>query len=321
MPDLERMRDACRIVAANLEHEIDVFDVVWETFWQRIGHANLEDVEVREWKMLETSLAHLGALGGEETQALDTLYVIASMVQAAASLLKTDSEITTVDVATELSAAASRTGAPPHIHKMLERHGVGLLAEHLKAVDWEEQPNREQDVRGQLWVEWCEKCPGIGQLPDLKSGFFPVESARETFVENEANYSLLVDERATHIVVRPLTTRNVPAKKRRRRRFDDLDARHKVLLGLILQSFQRDGIIKHQRIAEHALKRTSLTTGGKGSIRTMKSQLNSYLYRILDGTLVTEKASEQYRVERQIPYCWIRCSDTESRLLPDQASP
>lgn len=319
----ESVRDACRGVASRLEHEVEVFDAVWETFWRTIGHSNLEDlVEAREWKIVETSITQLGALGAQETQVLDTLYVIASMVQAAASLVKSGNEIATVDVATELAAAASRTGAPPHIHKMLERHGIGLLAEHLQAVDWKEESDAEQHTSGfRLWLEWCEKCPASGQLADLKSGFFPIDSARETFEADEARYSLFVDERATQIVVRPLTTRDVPSKKRRRTSFDRLDARHRVLLGLILQSFQRGGVIKYQRIAEHAFQQKRVNERIANRIRRTKSELNTYLYQILDGMLVADKGSRQYRVERQIPYCWIRCSDTESRLLPDQASP
>ena len=69
--------------------------------------------------------------------------------------------------------------------------------------------------------------------------------------------------------------------------------------------------------------RLSVASGGergvdlemyRGGIRKLKSQLNSKLDGVLEPYVVAQRNQDLYRIQGQLPYCWIR-SRSSSALL------
>lgn len=97
--------------------------------------------------------------------------------------------------------------------------------------------------------------------------------------------------------------------------WSELARRHKVLFGLILQAFRTRQPIRYSHIASQTFKKDGvLVEPDPGNIRRTKSELNGRLHGLLDIVVMADRSMDQYVINGQIPYCWIRPGDKSSRL-------
>jgi hypothetical protein len=167
----------------------------------------------------------------------------------------------------------------------------------------------------QLHVDWCDSLVSVFKNPVISSESFSPSEVCRRFREKGNLFTLFVDETAASILVHR-------SGKRGRTRtltvpWSHFQTRHHFLLGLILRSFKTRQPLCYPTVARNAFRNDlAITDSLRTAIRRAKSELDSLLGGILKDVVVAQRGGDRYVIEGQIPYCWIRCSTSISRLLP-----
>lgn len=291
-----------RIVREHFADETPLFEHVWNALLSRLGGERIEDIENPPSWTGSGPVQPLGAIGDAGGQALDSMFVIGSLIGAAITLLRDgqNSLINTAQVRTALQKEAARMEAPARVRKVLESYGTGLLAEHFAALDWLGGPeNRAQRKPSGYCVEWCDRAVAPEPLT-LSHEVLDRDEVRERFQRQSDQYTLYVDETTAALHVSGGVNR-----------WGALCARHRRFLYLVLIAFQRSGIIEHGQIAKTALQNNFIRDV---AIRRVKSETNTFLGEALNGFVTANRGMGHYEVTL-VPYCWIRFNGAESRLL------
>ena len=308
----EAVRNACQtIVRKHFSYEAPVFDEVWSSFWNFVGCNHVEDLQAAPSVLASPRpVTWLGAAGSE---AMDTLSVIAAITHAALALMHeyrgTPPNVDAVVGALRTSGAT--VAAPEHVRRILERHGAGLLIEQFAARG---SPQDDGVALGEcayeLWVQWCEERAKKFDHRQVRTGRFAPEQAQSRFEREKDTYDLYVDERDQILLVRN-RGRSVPVKWRK-----ELDPRHLYFLGLVLEALCHGQAITYHDIALRAFKDEEETWRGSISdIHRTKSELDKTLKGCISRVLHAPKRADQYRIQTQIRYCWIRVDGIQSSLF------
>ena len=312
----ERVQSVCRtLVGDHLPYEADLLDPVWDAFWQSVDCSAIEELpESLEWRLDSEPIRNLGATGDGSGREIDTLYVVGVIVQAVAKLLGRTGELTTSDIEQVLSAEATRAEAPAHLRGIFERHAVGLLAEHLTAVDWQSKQAEAPADGGRVWAEWCDQPAQSLDEAKIECDQFDAAAVKKKFEDRMHMFVLYIDEAKSGILL--------PNSMKKRQkpdlvRWSKFDARHLSLLGLILESARdRQPVLRYDVIARRVLSANSpLVESLKTAIRRTKSQLDELLDGVFKDVVVASRGMDQYQIERLMPYCWLRGGDGSSRLI------
>lgn len=238
---------------------------------------------------------------------LDTLYVIGGLVEATVQLLRDRpyDELQFDDVVRAVSAGTSRTNAPQHICRILERFGTGLLAEQLAIAVPESEENvvASPTLRS---VDWCDSLVTEHEDPEIGHGVFDPVEVKERFEANQERFVLYIDETKPFVAVRTMTKKRRPVKHHLRVYWSTLEPRHRLLFGLILGAFRARTPIRYQIIAREVLGEEFVEEIDASTISRVKSELDSLLKRVLKDVVKAEKNLSYYEIRGQIPYCWIR---------------
>ncbi len=313
-----QVREVCQaLVRDHLEHERTFFDETWRAFWQMVGHTSLEDLsDSLAWEpTADRPVVQLGAIGDQQSQVLDTLYVIGGLVEATVQLLRDTpyDELQFEDVVRAVSAGTSRTNAPQHVCRILERFGTGLLANQLAIA----VPESEESVVASPAlhsVDWCDSLFTEHEDPEIGHGVFDLDEVKERFEANEERYVLYVDETKPFVAVRTLTQKRRPVKKPRRIYWPTVQPRHRLFLGMVLSAFGTRQRIRYQTVAREILGDRFATAVDRAGISHVKSDLDHLLQGVLKDTVKAESGLGYYEIRGQIPYCWIRPSGGASIL-------
>ncbi len=309
----ENLQVACRkFVQEQLPHEAPLFDHVWTAFWGAIGCRGIEELE--EASHVSGEISPISVLGAVNTgrQELDTLFVLGSFVNTMVNILKTcpKGEVTIDIIKNTLEQEFLHIKTPDHLWPVISEHGVGLLAGLL---DVERPTGQIVDVIpvGQLWVEHCDRLGRPHENPSVLTAWYEEEDVDSSFRGNRKKYELFVDEFASAIYLSK-RDKSVPWEK--------LQARHKRLLGIILEALPKrhpitiEAIFDRKVLKDHAVTFSSAAGGSR--IRSDLSELNSVLYGLFKNVIKAERGMNQYAFAGNITYCWIRKSNQFSRLLP-----
>lgn len=319
----ENIRIVCKtIIEDSITHEIDFFDDVWGAFWRSVGCDALEDLNsIGIGPIRDMPVFNLGAIGQQEGQVLDTLYAIGTCCFAAASLVDSQEEaqLKTADIREALKIQGKKMKAPQHVRTIVEKYAVGLLANLHGASDWKDDARPEEVVdEGYVWVEWCDETIDESQpanlLESLHHNYIPIEQAKEDFAPQK-QFRLIVDETT------PLLSIWCYSFNKRLRQpipidCSELEPRHKKLLGLILCTFKRssDRLLPYKTICELVLDEGYYPEKDR-AISRAKSDLDSILRHVLKKVVVAG-GMKNYKISRQISYCWIRKVEARSVLFP-----
>ncbi|MCH8851741.1 MAG: hypothetical protein IID41_03715 [Planctomycetes bacterium] len=315
----EQIRIICEgLVRKHLPHEADLFDVVWDAVWQSYGCASIEAMRSDlAWRRYDQPIAALGAIGDQQSQVLDTLYVIGGLVEATVQLLRDTpyDELQFEDVVRAVSAGASRTNAPQHVCRILERFGTVLLANQLAiAVPEEASTTNASAAQASFSVDWYDSLATDHEDPEIAHGVFDLDEVKERFDANRERYVLYVDETRPFVDVRTLTRKRRPAKKPHRIYWPTLEARHRLFLGMVLNAFRTRQRIRYQTVAREVLGDRFATAVDRDGISRVKSDLDRLLQGVLKNIVKAQKNLEYFEIRGQIPYCWIRPSGGVSIL-------
>lgn len=310
------------LVAVHIPREMDVFDAVWTAFWHALGVNTIEKLPVPIiWRTEDNAITDLGAIGDQESQTLDSLYVIGALSTAAADCIhiNLDDKLTTRDVLDAIRNRAQEVGAPKHVRELLEKHAVDLLADQLSATDWEEPAGqRESFHENDTWVEWFNPSDipsGPSEIPTtVQRKYCPICELTNRFPPEK--FTLWVNELIPSIWVHP------PRRIRRRPKeviWSDLGPRHEILLGLVLRAFERKSNQKGSVLTYETVAKLALGYDGEFDNRVVtdvKGELDRCLSKVLGEAIKNDRKKRLYSIDAVIPYCWIRDEPSESRLFP-----
>ncbi len=309
----ENLQVACRkFVQEQLPHEALLFDHIWTAFWKAIDCRGIEELE--EGPFLSKEVSPICVLGAVNTgrQELDTLFVLGSFVNTLVNIQRTcpKGKVTMDIIADTLKQEFLHINTPDHLRSVLFEHGVGLLAGLLGV----EKPTSQTmaAVPGvKRWVEHCDRLGRSHENPSVSADWFEEEEVDSRFRGKHDKYELFVDEFASAIYL-PKRNKSLP--------WEELQARHKKLLGIILEALPNrhpitlEAIYYRMLSKDHAVTFNSTLDGGR--IRITLSELNSLLDGLFKNVIRAERGMKQYGFVGNITYCWIRPSDHSSRLLP-----
>lgn len=308
------------LVERFLPYERSIFDVVWKTYWDTtLPEGQLADEQLSTDKH-NPVVRRLGAFGDASVQATDTLYLIATLARASLELLalREEGEMEIDDVARIIRAEALRIGAPERIRALVGREGVQLIAGQLGVAP--EAPIAGRDIQStateSLYLEWREAPESESELPDNGIKVFTPAEVEAKFEVRKQEFQLWIDERRVpvgiliHVQVgRSIRPKVIP--------WSNLQARHRLLLGMVLDALRNGDAISYIRIARRILGHEGkITEPIRVAIRRAKSELNKEMEGFLNPVLVANRRQDQYEVRDCISYCWIRHGKSESRLLP-----
>lgn len=292
-------RSICQaLIEGHFPLEIAHFGTIWDAFWKSLPEDSLESLNsLPAWRFDDPKA--FAATTATNTQAIDSLHVIAAIVSTALTLLRENENRVLIDTARigdTLLAEAHRLQAPDHVRRVLESHGIRLFAEHFSAVDWEgESKTPGKRTSGALLVEWCD--PGDTDM--IHTGVRDNFAVEREFRSRADDFVLYVDESKRVILVHDA---EIPWRT--------FQARHFRFLHLVLEALSHTRVVRYQQVAEKVLG-VQYAPGDK--IRRLKSEVNGKVLGALDSFLTVQKGMEYYNVDPQ-PFCWIRYEGALSLL-------
>ncbi len=167
-----------------------------------------------------------------------------------------------------------------------------------------------------VWIEWNIKSR-LDKQTDVGAHRIPRKRLDEWLRARRSGLELIVDERLSHLEVRPSFERAGRRRQLIRVIWPSLSSSHKRLLGLLLQSFRTLAPIQQETISEYVLGQDQKIPAllRRPAIYKVKSELNQTLFGFLGDVVEAEKGMQQYLVARVPRYVWIKPSQSESRLL------
>jgi hypothetical protein len=307
----ESLRVGCReFVQQHLPQEASFFDDVWDAFWQALHCKDIDELEAGLRFSDDTPVCVLGAMDGRRD--LDTLAALGAMVSTVVALRNTaDNEtITRQNIIEELQRESVQLEMPHHLRPILLEYGSGLLGGLLGVEMSSESPPEVIDPI-HFWVECCIPQGKSHEEPCGACGSFTEGEVKTQFLGKRRKFDLFVDEQSLGVDLPKMKT-FVP--------WEDLQARHKKMLSIILESLRTRKIIRNKMVCEIILlegadnRYSSLRDNRR--VRTVLSELNGFLHHVFKGIVVAEKGMDQYAIHGALSYCWIRSSRHSTRLRP-----
>lgn len=99
--------------------------------------------------------------------------------------------------------------------------------------------------------------------------------------------------------------------------WDRVDARHRILLGMILLAFEkREYVLPYVLVARRALQiKDAIIKDDLDKVTRLRRDLNRIMLRTLDDSVVPDSGMEQFCLKSVVSYCWVRLENGFSRLL------
>ena len=86
----EKVKAICREIVGNqIPEEMPYFESVWTAFWDSLECTTVEQIqEAVSWRLSDDPILHLGAIGGQHDQTVDTFYAIGTLCIATARIVQ-----------------------------------------------------------------------------------------------------------------------------------------------------------------------------------------------------------------------------------------
>lgn len=127
----DSIKDICReIVGNHIPDEIPYFESVWVAFWDSLRCATVEQIpETASWRLTDDPIHHLGAIGRQHDQTVDTFYAIGTLCITTARLLQNLSplEFDESTVEETMLIVSENIGTPQYLSSAILSDAASLL--------------------------------------------------------------------------------------------------------------------------------------------------------------------------------------------------
>ena len=315
----ERTKNVCRkFVETHLPAEIPYFETAWSAAIGSIGLTDLAKASAANLEVIRERLTP-PSMNRMFPSTLNTRLDYALLVMMACVIelrsMKLGPRISGKDITRTVQSVVSHSKVPPDIASLLNRSVPQLIANIYEVNHSQDaQQTRSIPVKGKWFTEWrlptqCTAVQGYKTRAEIERKLRKLASELD----------LVVDEEKGEIAVRGWTRSGRRPQRHRTVKLGALQKRHRVLLGLILESLPDRGLIGYAKI----LRRThgqdmAVTSNARDNIRRTKSELNRRLNRVLGKVVKAARGHDRYEISKApFSYCWIRHEEGASALFRD----
>ena len=295
-----------QFVKAHFPDESDLFDIIWDSYWQVAGCNSIDGlVDQIVIHNEDGKIFQIGATGMGDDFESSSLAPIITLATISLQKLARLQTLQYEDITSSLKNAAQVVGASETLIALLAEDIASPMAKLFK-VPIPKNMQSPQRQSNYFLVDWCNNSIDPLVTPVANRERLDIETIQERYRIKRRNYILFVDELVSRITVGD-SQENL---------WDKLGPSHLSLLGMILTSFKTRGPLYYKEIAQSALLH-SCSPFIERDVRAVQrclSDLNRITSGVLKNSIKASKTQEAYEpTETILPYCWIRPTET-SRL-------